>query len=165
MTNRPLVCTVENPRKWAVIFQTQGRWAAVGKFDNFYSYPEKKDFCSNRKWYLCSILSSPTSNNILVLYVVVFVVSFFSGQPYAKMQLASSRRVSFSCLLLLRIGEVLPQWILTWPFISSSPFSQTALPWELRCSITTTRSSISKLLFFARSSYFLMCHHHYYVPL
>ena len=63
--------------------------------------------------------SSPTNTTWLFssIFVVVFVVSFFSGgggQPYAKMQLASSRRQR-SFLFVVR--EVLPQRILTWPSI------------------------------------------------
>ena len=100
-------------------FSSQGEG---GKFDNFYSYPEKKmkNFCSNRKWYLCSILSSPTSNTILVLDV--FVVSFFSGHPTQKCNQTLHDEFPFRvCYYIRCTREVLPQRILTWPSFSLDP--------------------------------------------
>ena len=110
-------------------FSSQGEG---GKFDNFYSYPEKKmkNFCSNRKWYLCSILSSPTSNTLLVLDV--FVVSFFSGHPTQKCNQTLHDEFPFRvCYYIRCTREVLPQRILTWPFISSPFFPNRAMRIEM----------------------------------
>ena len=151
------MCTVENPRKWGVIFHHRVKQGSL-----IISIHIRK---KRRKTFV-QIGNGICALSFLLLLQILFWSSTSSSFPFlvATLRKNAIRLFTTSFLFVFATTYDVQERCYrsgSWHGHSSvALFSQTA-PWELRCDHLFQSCCFLRL----RSSNFLMCHHHYYVPL